>query len=112
MIGPMVEIDTTTRRGHPVVVATGEIDIKTAPKFESVLDRYSAEELVVDLSGVDFIDSTGLRVLARARSRLAGEGGRLVVCAPEGVVRRTMSLAGLTADFDIVSSVEELEGAG
>jgi anti-sigma B factor antagonist len=67
-----------------VVVVSGDVDLGTAPDFEDELAR--AVEggldggLVIDLSGVSFIDSTGLNALVRAfeRQRLAGEGLALV----------------------------------
>ena len=67
-----------------VVVVTGDVDLGTAPDFEDALSRAVEERLgsglVVDLSGVTFIDSTGLNSLVRAleRQRLAGSTLALV----------------------------------
>jgi anti-sigma B factor antagonist len=67
-----------------VVVVTGDVDLGTAPDFEQELAR-SVEQhlgagLVIDLSGVTFIDSTGLNALVRAfeRQRLLGSSLALV----------------------------------
>ena len=67
-----------------VVVVSGDVDLGTAPDFEDELARSVGEHLgsglVIDLSGVTFIDSTGLNALVRAfeRQRLAGESLALV----------------------------------
>jgi anti-sigma B factor antagonist len=67
-----------------VVVVTGDVDIGTAPDFEDELARAVEQHvgtgLVIDLTGVTFIDSTGLNSLVRAfeRQRLLGGGLALV----------------------------------
>jgi anti-sigma B factor antagonist len=67
-----------------VVVVTGDIDLGTAPDFEDELARaveqHMGTGLVIDLTGVSFIDSTGLNSLVRAfeRQRLMGGGLALV----------------------------------
>jgi len=70
--------------GTVVVNVSGEVDIGTAPDFEDALSRAVEDRLrsalVVDLTGVGFIDSTGLNALVRAleRQRLAGSSLVLV----------------------------------
>ncbi|MDP9385978.1 MAG: STAS domain-containing protein [Actinomycetota bacterium] len=79
------------------VVAKGEIDLCTSPAIESELERHhhDGRALEVDLSGVTFIDSTGLSVLLRTRDRLAGQGRALRVVAPDGPALRAIELTGL-----------------
>lgn len=109
VIGPKFELETREDEPRPVVVVRGEIDVKTAPALESMLDGHREGDVVVDLSAVEFIDSTGLRALTKARSRLDESGAVLYVLAPEGgAVRRTMRLAGLATDFAIVGSAGDL----
>ena len=70
--------------GTAVVVVSGDVDLGTAPDFEDELARAVEtgldRGLVIDLTGVSFIDSTGLNALVRAfeRQRLAGESLALV----------------------------------
>ena len=112
MIGPAFEVHVVDHGSRRQVVVRGEIDIKTAPELETALIDLTAAPVVVDLSDVGFIDSTGLRVLAMARSRAEADGGRLVVCTPEdSPVLRTMRLAGLATDFDVIAHLDELTGA-
>ncbi len=114
MIGPTFELRSVERDSHLALIVRGEIDIKTAPELESKLSDEAAASglVVVDVSDVGFIDSIGLRVLATARARLEGDGGQLVVCAPpDSAVLRTMRLAGLIDDFQVITDPRELSGA-
>src|SRR6266566_8914509 len=71
--------------GAYVIELEGELDLHTSPQFErSVLEAIGrgATDVVVDLQGVSFVDSTTIGVLMRARKRLASLRGRLlVVCS-------------------------------
>ena len=70
----------------------GELDLATAPRLCSLLDAARIQrcsELVVDLTGVDFCDSTGLRALMGASAELRVGGGRLAVAVlPDSGVAR------------------------
>jgi len=68
--------------GQAYVQVRGEIDLYTAPRLWETIDAMIAEtphELVVDLSDVTFIDSTGLSVLVRAHKRLRPVNGTVIV---------------------------------
>jgi anti-anti-sigma factor len=89
----------------PVVVASGEIDMATAPMLARELTaaiEAGDGAVVLDLAGVTFFDSSGLRVAIVAHRDLGERGRRLaVVCEPEGHVRRTFMLAGLADVLDL-----------
>ncbi len=74
-----------------IVSVTGEVDILTAPQLGVVLNRLLAEDrsVIIDLSAVTFLDSSGLAVLLRANqaSRGAGSAFRLAAPLPEAVAR-------------------------
>lgn len=109
MIGPSFEIAIVGSETRAHLAVRGEIDIKTAPDLESALSETVGDPVIVDLSEVTFIDSTGLRVLVMERTRIESGGGSVVLCAPEGsAVLRTMRLAGLASDFRVVASADEL----
>ena len=82
-----------------VVTVRGEIDLYTAPQLEDVLRGASSASdaplVIVDLSGVRFMDSTGLGALVRARQRILDLGGRLTVASPSPQVRRLLDITGL-----------------
>jgi anti-sigma B factor antagonist len=94
--------------GAVVVSLVGELDLYNA---HAVRDRLAAatsdgsERLVVDLSGVTFIDSTGLGVLLEARSRLANRRGFLVV-APGMEARRALEISGLDRHFGVHETLD------
>ena len=112
MIGPQLELESFETTPVHRLVLRGEIDVKTAPRLESALSDTTAATVLVDLSDVGFIDSTGLRVLAMGRARFEADDRQLVVCAPDdSVVLRTMRLAGLGGDFKIVTDPAELTEA-
>ena len=77
----------------------GELDLATAPRLCARLDTARSERvrrLVVDLTGVDFCDSTGLRALMGASTELRHAGGRLAVALlPQGAVARLFDVAGI-----------------
>ncbi len=97
-------------RGMPVLRARGEIDVASAPEFHaSLYDLIGqhADTIVVDLSGVSFIDSTGLGVLvgAETQAREEGKALRLVVTQPQ--ILRLLELTGLDEVFTVLSSARD-----
>lgn len=82
------------------VTLCGEIDIATAERLMEVLDRCLAgpacRSLTVDLSNVPFLDASGLRVLVRARRRLADDRRVLTLTHLQPMARRVIALTGLT----------------
>lgn len=80
----------------PVMHVSGEIDIATAEQLRAELDKALSIDggLVVDMSGVDFIDGSGLRAILSAAETLNGRGPLALVHAP--MVARLLKLTGLT----------------
>ena len=99
------QIDTRRR----VIVAHGQIDLYSAPTFkETVLDAIDdgATHLVIDLSDVDFMDSTGLGVLVGASKRLAPMDGSIRIVSPDDLIRRLFEISGLQQRFPVFESRE------
>jgi anti-sigma B factor antagonist len=84
--------------GVRVIEVAGELDIATAPRLCARLDALRARRrprLLVDLTEVDFCDSTGLRALLGAASEVRAHGGRFaIVCPPSGDVARLLEIVG------------------
>jgi anti-sigma B factor antagonist len=96
--------DTDHHQGEHVVEAQGEIDLSTRSLFAdhlAELIREGTRRLLIDLSGVKFMDSSGLGVLLKVRRDLGGEGSslRLVVSAD---LRQIFELTGLDRHFELV----------
>ena len=88
--------------GHAVdVVVTGEIDILTAPRLRAVLDNAASlsDRVMLDLAGVEFIDSTGLSALVAADATMTDSGKSLQLKEPSVAVQRLLQLAGLRDHF-------------
>jgi anti-sigma B factor antagonist len=96
-----------------VVAPSGEIDALTAPQLGRHLLGLADEGktgVVVDLSCVTFMDSTGIGVLLNAVKALATRHGRLVLVCPHERVMRPFEISGLTDKLSIFSSREEALG--
>jgi anti-sigma B factor antagonist len=90
--------------GATVVAPHGEIDLETARPLRERLDLLTAvdrPDVVVDLSGVSFIDCSGLGVLCRARSRVLERGGRLRLVSACPKFLRILRQVGLTELFEV-----------
>jgi anti-sigma B factor antagonist len=90
-----------------VVRVTGEIDIQSSPILDESLQKAQAEgawSIVVDLSGVSFLDSTGLSVLVAALKRGQDGGGGVRLTSPRSNVRRVLEVTGLAEVFHLEPS--------
>lgn len=106
------EIEVSSAEGEIKVVAVrGELDFDEAPALETVLAELRAEgerEIVVDLSELMFIDSSGISVLVGAARAATAEQGTLVVAAPTPHVQRVFDIVSLS---ELVAVEPGLEGA-
>lgn len=76
------------------VSATGEVDAHTAPTLAAAIKR-AGTTVALDLSGIEFVDSSGLRVLIDEHQRLADAGGALTIVAPSEAVSRLFEISGV-----------------
>ena len=109
-----IEIEVRNRDGSTVVTARGEVDVATAPALrdglEEALDR-DIGAVVVDLTGVTFIDSTGLGVLIGARRRCVEAERELRVVVAEPRILKVFEITGLAELFAIHPTLEPALGA-
>jgi anti-sigma B factor antagonist len=87
-----------------VVTVAGDLEFGTAASLRSALidlSQQGADPLVVDLAGLEFIDSTGLSLLVQAKQRLEAQGHRFVLRSPTARVRRVLEISGLAELFTI-----------
>jgi anti-sigma B factor antagonist len=86
----------------------GEIDLYTVPKLQrelaTVLATGDPVRLIVDLSGVDFCDSTGVNVLLAAHRQAREKGGDLELAAPRPAVRKILQVTGLETVFTVTDN--------
>jgi anti-anti-sigma factor len=104
--GPDLSLSTDRAGVRAVVTVKGELDAYSAPSLEEETSRLLADnisELVLDLSGTRFLDSSGLRAILTAQRRLADREGRLALRGPSEPVRRLLDITGLTDHFVVES---------
>jgi anti-sigma B factor antagonist len=98
-----VGLTVTTDERDDIVLVTlsGELDIYTVPSFRQDLDRYDPGEtqLVIDLSDVTLLDSSGLGALVSLLNRARSGQGRLGLVCPHRHLRRVFEITGLRRAF-------------
>ena len=95
-----------------VVVLSGELDLAAAPILRKDLVRIEdggAPAITLDLQGVSFIDSSGLKELVKARIRAQSNGHRLTIEAPSHAARRLFELTGTGFLLDEQGTSDEAE---
>jgi anti-anti-sigma factor len=106
-----LQIDVRHETGRAVVTLTGELDMASAETLQQALDQesLSAEPMVVlDLEQLQFIDSTGLRIILRALERCRAHGQDFAITRGSAQVRRLLSITGVAAHLPTISSSDEM----
>ncbi len=108
----MFNIDMSSREfaGHGVVALRGKLDAADAPGVASYLITAAAvygPRVIVDLAGLEHIDSAGLGVLVQALKRTRRSGGDVPLAAPQDMVRKLLIATGLINVFSVYPSVEQ-----
>ncbi len=101
--GPL-RVDASNQEGQLVLVLAGELDPHTAPVLRDRIDQTLTPDtatLVLEVSGLRFIDSSGLRVIIGAHKEMAGRGGRLILRSPTDTTRRLLEITGLDDHIEI-----------
>jgi anti-sigma B factor antagonist len=103
-------LNTRDEAGHTVLAVSGEVDVYTAPalrdRIADLLDS-GQHQLVIDLGGVEFLDSTGLGVLVAGLNRAREVGGSLALVCPQERVLKLFRITGLDEVFTVYSTVDE-----
>ena len=97
------------RDGVCVVRVAGELDVYTAVSLRATLDDlpgYEAGKLVVDLTGLGFMDSSGLGVLIATKKRIESTDGSFAVVSDGGPVLRLLSVTGLVHVLNTFDSLD------
>jgi anti-anti-sigma factor len=102
-----MEINEERKTDMVILGLTGKLDATTAKTFE---DKILAEidsgdrRFVIDLSQLDYVSSSGLRVFLLAAKRLHSAGGKIVLCSLKEHVRQVFDLAGFSSILSIYNS--------
>ena len=92
--------------GRAHLTLRGELDLATAPELEQLVNERidSPQEVVVDLRGLEFMDSSGIRVLVAAHARAGRTGTRVFIVrpAPGSAVAKIVEVAGLDRELHLL----------
>lgn len=106
----MLALETTRHGGRSVVTVGGRLDLVTASDLRSALDHELEERparIVVDLAGVDFMDSTGLGVLIAVQRRAQDVGSSIVLSSAAPIVLTVLRVTGAERLLPLYDSAEQ-----
>src|SRR3954453_21880908 len=99
-MGPDLEVRTAFDGDVATITITGEIDLASSTQLnrelDAALDRRPSH-VRLDLDGVDFMDTTGVAALLKARRRALEQHSRFTVLSSSAVITRLLEITGLTA---------------
>lgn len=107
----ILELDTTEEGGAVHIRLRGELDLSTVDKVEDELRRVEEKDpgvVVLDLSGLTFLDSTGLRMIVTADQRADRANRRLAIVRGPEIVQRVFTITRLDERLDMVDDPPEL----
>jgi anti-sigma B factor antagonist len=110
MAQDLITIDVQTADdGTQIFVLHGSLDIATTPAVRAALldaaDR-GQHEIVIDVTDLEFLDSTGLGALIGAHKRAKDNGGSVQLVVAEGQILRLLRITGLLAVFPVYPNLE------
>lgn len=102
-----LELNVNDPEGNPVVVAKGEVDLGSAPKLRDAILKAvkgAKDQVSVDLSGVAYMDSSGVATLVEGLKACREPGKAFVLLAPSQPVMKVLQLSRLDSVFTIKES--------
>jgi anti-sigma B factor antagonist len=107
---PLLDVEAWTDGGRLVVEMAGELDVYSAPRLRDVLDQQPSEvrrRVAMELSRLNFLDSSGLGVLIGAMKRAQALGGGLCLVGTQERVLKTFRITGLVHVMPPFRALEE-----
>ena len=103
------DLESRVEGDRAIVTVRGDFDLQVAERVVAELEKVEEAApalLVIDLSGLSFMDSSGMGVIAAAQARAVEAGRRIVLVRPPYTVRRAFELSGFD---DVVTVVDDLD---
>lgn len=110
----VMEINSSEMKRVQLFEVSGRVDSTNASELGLAMDRAADEgrnHIVLDLGGVEYMSSAGLREMVRVLKRVKRSGGDLRIANPSDRVREVLELAGLDTIFEIYSTQVEAVGS-
>ena len=101
--------------GRVVVTVRGDLDAASAPRLKEALQDLGREhdhDVIVDVDGLTFIDSSGIYVLIQALKRMSTEGRQLTLRGGDSRAHKVLDVCRLTSVFDLPDSAVRENGSG
>lgn len=108
----LLEISTCRHGRHALVAVRGELDLAGAAEMRARLRRACEENegrVILDLSELMFVDSTGLSILVEYHAKTRSAGGRLILVAPRPAVVRVLDITGLRERLYVCARLDEVD---
>lgn len=103
-----IEVREEKRDAGLLVSVIGRVDSNTSGELERFLVARATEpRIVVDLSGVEYVSSAGLRVFLMLAKKVKASSGKLALCALPPSVRQVFDLSGFTTLFIVEATIEQ-----
>ena len=105
-----IDLKTEDEGGTLVFILRGSLDLATSPTIRAALTDAADKghrNIIVDLSGLEFLDSTGLGALIGAHRRAGEHEGSLRLVVREGPILRLLNITGLIRIFAVFHSLED-----
>jgi anti-sigma B factor antagonist len=105
-----IDLKTENDGGTLVFKLRGSLDLATAPTVRAALTdaaEKGSQDLIVDLTQLEFLDSTGLGVLIGAHRRAAERNGSVRLIISDGPISRLLNITGLIGVFSVYHSMED-----
>ena len=105
------DVESRAEGDRAIVTVRGDLDLQVAELVVAELAKVEERApalLVVDLSGLSFMDSSGMGVIAAAQARAVEAGRRIVFVKPPYTVRRALELSGFGDVITVVDSVDAI----
>jgi anti-sigma B factor antagonist len=111
-----IRLETSTREldNHKVLDVSGEIDVYTAPQFKEAVNQVINDgqlNLIINMAGVTYMDSSGFGTLLSATKRLRPEGGNVNLVACNSAIDRMLRITRLNTVFGTFATIEEAMAA-
>ena len=97
-----MEIKTTTEGTRMTIAVSGRVDTVTAPELEAGLKFGDATCVVIDLAGVPYMSSAGLRLLLTSHKTMIGKGGELQIANAQEAVREVLDITGFSDILNLI----------
>lgn len=97
-----MKIEKKISDGKMTVVVAGNVDTTTAPEFSAALNLEGVNEATIDLSGVSYMSSMGLRCLLVAKKAMTAQGGDILLKGVQKPVKDVLDMTGFSCFFEFV----------